>query len=271
MGRLGSLRVLISVVVHNVCPGRHFDTILKLLWLAYWSAVLTHPQATEMKLRSNKAVLTIGIAVVCANLAACSTNTKIMSETDVESRAARDYDMMFSELPPLGHTISLEEAIARAIKFNLDNRLKLMESVVAQQRLNLVDYEKLPQLAANAGYTVRSKQQASSSLNLGTGVENFGASTSQDKGIVTGDLQLSWDTLNFGIGYLNAKQASDEVLIAVERQRKTTQNIIRDVEFAYTRMLGSASLLQSMPTLLAEIRQGLNDSYAAQQAKLKPI
>ncbi len=224
-----------------------------------------------MKFRNSIALRPVALAVLCASLAACSTSTKIIPEADVESRAVNDFNSMFSDVPEPGHTITLDEAIARAIKYNLDNRLKLMESVVAQQRLDLADFDKLPQLAANAGYTVRSKQQASSSLNLGTGVPNFGASTSQDKGIFTADLQLSWDTLNFGIGYLNAKQASDEVLIAVERQRKTTQNIIRDVEYAYTKMLGSASLLQSMPALLSEIRQGLNDSYAAQQAKLKPL
>jgi len=70
---------------------------------------------------------------------------------------------------------------------------------------------------------------------------------------------------------LNSKQAGDEVLIAAERQRKTIQNIIRDVQYAYWRMLGSQDLLQSLTPLLLEIRQGINDSYAAQQAKLKPI
>ena len=207
----------------------------------------------------------------CAALSACATNKDMLSGQDIADRAEQDYERMFSERPSEGQTISVEEAIARAIKYNLDNRLKLMETVVAQQRLDLLDMKKLPRLAANAGYTVRSHRQASSSLNLGTGVPNFGASTSQDKGIMSADLQLSWDTLDFGIGYLNARQAGDEVLIAVERQRKTVQNIIRDVQYAYWRMLGAQGLLASLEPLLIEIRQGLNDSYAAQQAKLLPL
>ncbi len=211
------------------------------------------------------------VLCISAVISACATSPEISSQEDVRQRAQQDYESMFSALPVDGHTISLEEAIARSIKYNLDNRLKLMEAVVAQQRLDLLDMKKLPRLAANAGYTVRSRRQASSSLNLGTGVPNFGASTSQDTGIVSADLQLSWDTLDFGIAYLNAKQAGDQVLIAAERQRKTVQNIIRDVQYAYWKMLGSQDLLQSLTPLLSEIRQGLNDSYAAQQAKLKPI
>ena len=214
---------------------------------------------------------TLIVLSISAVISACVTSPQISSKENVKLRAEQDYESMFSELPVDGHTISLEEAIARSIKYNLDNRLKLMETVVAQQRLDLLDMKKLPRLAANAGYTVRSQRQASSSLNLGTGVPNFGASTSQDTGIASADLQLSWDTLDFGIAYLNSKQAGDEVLIAAERQRKTVQNIIRDVHYAYWRMLGSQDLMQSLTPLLSEIRQGLNDSYAAQQAKLKPI
>lgn len=225
----------------------------------------------KMKKTYSRLSREIIVMCICAVLSACATSPQISSHEDVALRVQQDYDSMFSELPANGHTISLEEAIARSIKYNLDNRLKLMETVVAQQRLDLLDMKKLPRLAANAGYTVRSRRQASSSLNLGTGVPNFGASTSQDKGIVSADLQLSWDTLDFGIAYLNSKQAGDEVLIAVERQRKTVQNIIRDVQYAYWRMLGSQDLLQALTPLLLEIRQGLNDSYAAQQAKLKPI
>lgn len=214
---------------------------------------------------------TLAACVLFACLAGCVTNPNIVSKKEVSDRVDRDFSQMFSETPDPGANISLEEAIARALKYNLDNRLKLMEAVVAQQRLDLLDFKKLPQLAANAGYTVRSRRQASSSLNLGTGVPNFGSSTSQDLGILSADLQLSWDTLDFGIAYLNAKQASDEVMIATERQRKTVQNIIRDVRYAYWRLQTVQSLQDDLPPLLEEIKLGLNDSYAAQQAKLKPI
>jgi len=201
----------------------------------------------------------------------CVTRPDVISEREIDARANADFINMFSAAIPSGSTIDLSEAIARSIKYNLDNRLKMMEAVIAQQNLELSDYEKLPQLALDAGYTRRNRRQASSSLNLGTGVPNFGASTSQDNGIVTGDLTASWDTLDFGIAYMDAKQSADRVMIAIERQRRMTQNIIKDVRYAYWRMLGTARLQKSLTPLLREIKQGLRDSYAAQQAKLRPL
>ncbi len=209
--------------------------------------------------------------IVCLSLSACVTRPHVITQSEIDKRASADFAAMFSDSVPEGGTITLSEAIARSIKYNLDNRLKRMESVIAQKNLDLSDLNKLPQLALDAGYTERNRRQASSSLNLGTGVPNFGASTSQDKGILNADLTASWDALDFGIAYIDAKQSANEVLIAAERQRRMTQNVIKDVRYAYWRMLGTTRLQNALTPLLREIKQGLNDSYAAQQAKLKPI
>jgi len=222
---------------------------------------------TQQRIRAGH-LLPVVISIL---LTGCATRPDVINKSEIDTRAKADFNTMFSATVPSGTTITLSEAIARSIKYNLDNRLKMMESVIAQQNLELSDFKKLPQLALEAGYTHRDRRQASSSLNLATGVPNFGASTSQDKGIVTGDLTASWDTLDFGIAYINAKQSADEVMIAIERQRRMTQNIVKDVRYAYWRMLGTARLQSSLTPLLREIKQGLRDSYAAQQAKLKPL
>ena len=213
----------------------------------------------------------LATSCVVALLGGCATNTRILDRAEINNRAEADYERLFADAPNAGSLITLPEAIARALKYNLDNRLKMMEGVVAQQHLDLLDYHKLPQLAAEAGYTVRSNRQASSSLNLTSGVPNFGASSSQDKSVFDGQLQASWDTLDFGIAYLNAKQAGNDTLIAVERQRKTLHNIVRDVRYAYWRMISANRIEDSLNGLLVEIRRGLTDSYAAQKAKLKPL
>jgi len=222
---------------------------------------------TQQYLRVRR-LLPIVISII---LAGCATRPDIIGTQEIDARAKSDLSTMFSAENPNGATINLSEAIARSIKYNLDNRLKMMESVIAQQNLELSHYKKLPQLALDAGYTRRNSRLASSSLNLETGVPNFGASTSQDNGIFSADLTASWDTLDFGIAYINAKQSADEVMIAIERQRRMTQNIIKDVRYAYWRMLGTERLQSSLTPLLREIKQGLRDSYAAQQAKLKPL
>ena len=204
-------------------------------------------------------------------LSGCASTPRSVSTSEVEQRAAADLGSLFAEAPNSNALISLPEAIARALKYNLDNRLKMLETVASQQRLQIADYQKLPQLAASAGYDVRDTRSASSSLNLTSGVPNFGASTSQDKGLLNTALRASWNTLDFGIAYHNTRQAGNEALIALERQRRVLQNIVRDVRYAYWRVAAAEPLQQTINALLIEIRQGLNDSYAAQQAKLKPL
>lgn len=213
-----------------------------------------------------------GLVILTAiMLSGCATRPNMINPYEVNTRAQHDFASLFSDLPQEGHVIGLPEAIARAIKYNLDNRLQMMESVLASRRLDLLDYQKLPQLAANAGYTVRNNRNASSSLNLNTGVPNFGASSSQDRGIKTASIEASWDTLDFGIAYLNAKQAGNDAMIAIERQRKMSQDIIRDVRYAYWRMVSASHLERSIKPVMREIREGLKDSYAIQKAKLKPL
>jgi len=204
-------------------------------------------------------------------LTACGTTPTVIDHDTVDARANADLTKLFADIPAPGSVMSLSEAIARAVKYNLDNRLAMIQSVVAQRHLDLTDYDKLPRLAARAGYTDRSKVHASSSLNLNTGVPNFGASTSQDREIVTADLELSWNTLDFGIAWIDARQAGNEVMIAVEQQRRITANIVRDVRDAYWRMVSAERQAQPLKQLRRDIQEGLNDSYAMQRAKLKPL
>ena len=203
-------------------------------------------------------------------LAGCATKPQILTTEEIAERVEQDWAAMFADTPDPGALISLPEAVARSIKYNLDNRLKLMESVVANRRLNLMDYEKLPRLAAAAGYTVRNKQQIARSINVERGDLETDDSTSQDKEIGTADLQTSWNTLDFGIAMINAKQTADQVMVSVERQRKIVHNIIKDVRYAYWRMISAQRLQGQLLPLVGEIKGALNDAIAITQSKLTP-
>ena len=53
---------------------------------------------------------------------------------------------------PVAAALTLPEAMARAVKYNLDNRLKLLEEAVSQRQLDLASYDLLPKLTVAAGY-----------------------------------------------------------------------------------------------------------------------
>lgn len=210
------------------------------------------------------------LAACLLMVSACATRPHILEQDEINDRAMSDYAKMFADIPPANHLITLPEAIARSVKYNLDNRLKLMEAVVANRRLNLTDYERLPRLAMSAGYTVRDRQHISRSTNVDLGGLETDDSTSQDKEIGTADLQTSWNTLDFGIAMLNSRQTADQVMVSIERQRKIMHNIVKDVRYAYWRMVSTTRLQGKLSPLMADIRSALDDAAAVSVSKLNP-
>src|SRR6185437_1090717 len=97
-------------------------------------------------------------------------------------------ETMFAGQDPVTRPVSLSEAMARAIKYNLDNRLKLMEEAVARRQLDLASYDLLPRLTIAAGYTDRNNVLASSSENVFTDTQSLVPSTSSDKALRNADL-----------------------------------------------------------------------------------
>lgn len=72
------------------------------------------------------------LAAVSVALAGCSSmNPTPFTESQVKDRVAADRAGMYADQEPILKPITFEEAAARALKYNLDYRLKLMESALA--------------------------------------------------------------------------------------------------------------------------------------------
>ena len=169
-------------------------------------------------------------------LGACSVTPEALSVSELTTQTAADRIKMFDAMEPLDHPLTFDEALARAVKYNLDVRTKRMEQALALGQTKVDSWTVLPQLAANAGYTDRSRPYATNSRDLVTGVVSSGNPTySSDTNVVVGDLSLTWNILDFGLSYYEAKENADRVLIARERQRKTLQNLLQEVRYAYWR------------------------------------
>lgn len=203
------------------------------------------------------------LAVAGVLLTACVTPKPIQKQDRV-ARASSDRQTMFAAQEPIDHDITLYEAMARAVKYNLDYRLKLMESIVANSALDISRFDMLPSLVADAGYSSRSNDMI---IKSRTGVTDGSTSSDRERG--TAKLQLAWNVLDFGVSYVSAKQNADRYLIAVERQRKMIQNIVRDVRYAYWRAVGAQSLLTELPPLMHEINAALITSKRMHKAQIK--
>lgn len=210
------------------------------------------------------------LAVVIAGaMTGCAVTPHPLSSDERQSMLKADEQAMFGSQDPVGGPITLDEAMARALKYNLDQRVKVMEEALAKNQLDLTNFDLLPKLTAAAGYYSRDNTLASSSEDITTGTQSLVPSTSNDQTVRRADLSFSWNVLDFGVSYYNARQSADQVLAAGERRRKVVQMLMQQVRQAYWQALGAQRLEQRIEPLLAQTRQALKDSQTIEQEQLK--
>lgn len=182
--------------------------------------------------------------------------------TDAELVTASDTNQLgvTADQEPVVEAISLYEAMARALKYNLDHRVEEAEAAVRVAELDLSHYSLLPNLVANSGYAGRDNYNASSSLNLVNNTQNFGASTSQEQEINSADIGFSWNVLDFGLSYVRARQSADKVLVQEETRRKVIQRVVEDVRSAYWRAVSAERLMEKLSSLEGETKLALAET-----------
>ncbi len=201
-------------------------------------------------------------------VASCAPVGPPLSDHERLVRLQTDMEQIFADQEPIDGPVSLSEAIARALKYNLDARVKQMEKVISQGNLTVAQLDLLPQLTAQAGYNVRDPESASSSRSVLSGRQSLEASTSQDKQIRTADFSLSWNVLDFGMAYARTKQVGNEVLIVEEKRRKAVHNIVLDVRDAYWRAVSAQKNLQAVREAIDKIYISMNRARTINVAQL---
>lgn len=177
-------------------------------------------------------------------ISGCAVTSQPIERSVSEQRAQSDLQAMFADQEPLNGPLTLHEAMARAVKYNLEARLKVMEHALAERQLDLATFDMLPRMALSAGYAGRNNVSASSSRSIETGSQSLEPSTSQDRDRGVADLTMVWNVLDFGVSYMSAKQQADQRLIVEERRRKVIHTITQDVRSAYWRAVAAERLLK---------------------------
>ncbi|MEL7465023.1 MAG: TolC family protein [Pseudomonadota bacterium] len=207
---------------------------------------------------SRGAILAAAAALV---LAGCQTVPEPLTVAELDAKADDRFERSVSvEQEAIDGPVDLYEAMARAIKYNLDHQVELKEEALRFEEFELSEYEMLPDLVASARYTGRSNDPGSSSQSLTTGLTSLEASRSSERNVLEADLTLSWDILDFGLSYVRSKQEADEVLIALEQRRSAINRVIEDVRTAYWRAVSAERLLGRLTDLQSRVSFALEQS-----------
>ncbi|MBM2811236.1 MAG: putative Outer rane efflux protein [Chloroflexi bacterium] len=171
-------------------------------------------------------------------LSGCMVAPIPLSHEDVQSRADQDRKNLTMEQEPVTGPIDLYEAMARALKYNLDARVELMHKMLAQTQLDLSYYAMLPRLAANAGFDGRDNFTGGFARSLITGNQILEPFTSADRNI------------------------------AEEERRRVANRVMQDVRSAYWRAVSAERILPSLKMLDEWVKSALENAQAVQDEKL---
>jgi len=198
-------------------------------------------------------------ALTATLLAGCATTGTPVSEEERKA-GVEALQKLFSEQEQISGPLSLSDAMARAVKYNIDHRVKLMEQAMARTDIDVSRMDLLPRIVASAGYSKRSNEAASSSESIITGRQSLEPSVSSEREQRLADATLVWNILDFGVSYIGAKQKADQVLILEEQRRKVVQNIIADVRAAYWKAYSAQKMGPELDKLLQDIESALQRS-----------
>ena len=193
-------------------------------------------------------------------LSGCAVKPAPFSDEEYAQIIASDRVLWQEQSLPVSAPMCLDEAIARALKANLDYQVNALSAVLAEAELRAGNLDMLPQLMANGGYNWRSNNLVRDSQDIQSGNITPGSSISSSRSNLTADLGLNWSFLDFGISYFNAKQNADRLLIANERRRKAMSLLTLNVSDAYWRALAAQELRARVENSIVEAELALNDS-----------
>jgi len=216
----------------------------------------------------------IAVLVASMGLHGCAIEPTPIKDDERLASMLKDQTEIYSKQEPITAPLTFYDALARALKYNFDHRLTMMEAVLQDTQLDVAKLNMLPRLAINAGYIGRQDQLGSSSVDYFNQSRNSQLtqySTSQDAQRGVADLTFTWNVLDFGVSYYQAKQQANRVLIAQERKRKVVNNLIKEVLNAYWGASIADRLLPQLDPVLKQAEHALELSKTVEVNRLQPM
>jgi outer membrane protein TolC len=213
---------------------------------------------------------TLLAATLSLALAGCAVSPNPLKDDEVKQRVQADQLTLYVHQEPITKPITFNDALARAIKYNLDYRLKEMESALASGLHDVSRYDMLPKMLVSAGYDWRSNDSGGTSVGIETHEISLIPSSSVERDHGMASATFSWNLLDFGMSYFRAQESANQFMIAEERRRRVMQSLLQDLRTSYWRALGAQRLSAQADSLLARVYKALGKSREAEAQGLLP-
>ena len=210
------------------------------------------------------------VAVAAAVMAGCaSAPPQAISAQALKEATTLDGVTLRKDVEPINKPLTLNEAMARALKYNLDRRAKLMEEALALGQVDMARYDMLPKVLAQAGYSGRDNDRINNSRDMVTGQPSTNRFVSQDRSHNMTELGLTWSLLDVGLGYHGVSQQQARYLVAGEKRRKAMHLLMQDVRTAYWRAASAQVLRDDLSKTVAMADEALSDARRSEQERVR--
>jgi outer membrane protein TolC len=202
------------------------------------------------------------VAAVCWVVAGCASVQPVaLSPQDMQAQQQKDAENIRKDVEPITGPLTMDEAMARALKYNLERRSRMMEEALSRGQFDVSKFDMLPKIMAQAGYSDRDRSRFTYSSPFPFEQPNSpNASTTSARSFSTSDLGVTWGMLDLGLGYYGARQQADRFLIAGEKRRKAMHLLMQDVRTAYWRAASAQLLKDDVVRTIALAEEALVDS-----------
>ena len=205
-------------------------------------------------------------AVCAAALTGCASLSPPVTQTEVSGFAAKLADDLAVVPEPATAPLTVDDAVARAIRFNLTLRAKELEVALADAKVRTQSGAMLPSVVAESDYYRRDRPMASRSNQSGT------YSSSSDLANTSRDLALSWNILDFGLSYVRTRQSNDKALQQYEEARHVRARIVEETRSIFWRAVALEKLTPALAWLDLEVGEAIRLSrLATQDLRVDPM
>ncbi|MFA7231587.1 MAG: TolC family protein [Victivallaceae bacterium] len=187
-------------------------------------------------------------------------------------KARKHFDTISKKVIEKGALFTLPLCIQVALRQNLDLKVYELKERITQEKVTAEMLGMLPDLTISDDVTSRNGQPGSSSQNIQTGAQTYPASTSSDKTENNFKVEMALSVLDFGLAYLNASQAEDRALVALEQKRRAAQNLTMDVVRTYFQVAAAQDAIDTTEQLLVKCHNVENTFAELEKSKsLDPL
>ncbi len=160
---------------------------------------------------------------------------------DAASRYQGAKQALVDKFTASGFTLS--DAVRFALEYNLDAAAVKQERAILTEARTAEMMTMLPSLILNAERSWRDRDLPVESINAKTGQVSLAPSISSEKETRTESIELSWDILNFAVGYVSYRQSELDLEAAKAHIERVKQNLALDVTRAYMKAVAAKSVL----------------------------